>query len=64
MLFSSIYGCSIYSKEHFDKEITEEIYKTCIFKPDILIEESKEDYVNGIDSILNYALNYTRSKKI
>ena len=31
--------------------------------PDIFIKETKNDYINNIDTILNYALSYTEYKK-
>ena len=32
-----------------------------IFHPDILIEEKKEDYMQNIDTILNFALGYSKT---
>ena len=51
---------SAYSKEEFQNNINEELLKPLIFKPDILINETKEDYINGVDTILDYALSYSK----
>jgi hypothetical protein len=49
------------SKEEY-MGLPEEVKKPIIFKPNILIEESKYDYLNGIDTILQCALEYTKSR--
>lgn len=56
--FHPLYNIGIKSKEEFKSKITEEILNPCIFKPDILVEETAEDYVLGIDAILEYAKKY------
>ena len=48
------------SKEEFKNEATLELLKPLIFKPDILVNESKEDYINGVDTILEYAIFYSK----
>ena len=35
--------------------------KPLIFKHDILVNESKEDYINGVDTILEYAIFYSKN---
>lgn len=62
--FHPFIGCTISSKEEFQKIATEDLLSPCIFTPDILIKETKEDYMQGIDTILNYAIEYSRTKKI
>lgn len=59
--FHPFLGWSASSKEEFQKEATIELLKPCIFKPDILIEQDKEDYLQEIDTILNYALEYSKN---
>lgn len=51
------------SKEEF-KKIDNYFKMPYIFKPDIIVNETKEDYINGIDTILNSALDYCKSKNI
>lgn len=63
LLFSQNNGFSFFNKEDFNINITPEILKPVIFMPDIFIKETKNDYINNIDTILNYALSYTEYKK-
>src|SRR5574344_1648485 len=49
------------SKEEYQSRITPELLKEIIFKPDIPIYQTKEDYLNGIDTILEYALKYAKN---
>ena len=44
------------------QEVTEEILKPVYFKPDIEIEQTKEDYINGIDTVLSYTFEMLNSK--
>jgi hypothetical protein len=53
----------ISSKEEFQEEVTSDILMPCIFKPDILVGTNKEDYIKGVDTILNYALDYAHQNK-
>ena len=46
------------------QEVTEEILKPVYFKPDIEIEQTKEDYINGIDTVLSYTFEMLNSKKL
>lgn len=59
--FHPFIGWSASSKEEFQKEATPELLSSSIFHPDILIEETEEDYIQGIDTVLNYALEYSRT---
>jgi hypothetical protein len=61
--FHPFLGWSVSSKEEFQEEITSDILIPCIFKPDILVETNKEDYIKGVDTILNYALDYAHQNK-
>ena len=49
------------SKEEYSN-LSEEAKKNIIYYPDFLVEETKEDYISGIDIILEYALNYSKTK--
>lgn len=60
--FHPFLGWSATSKNEFNEEVTDELLKPVIFKPDIFIEEKKEDYIKGIDTVLNYATNYSKNK--
>ncbi len=62
--FHPFLGWSASSKKEFNEEVTASLLIPHIFKPDILIEERKEDYILGIDTILNYALNYSKNKTL
>ena len=58
-----ITGLSISSKEEFKKYILPELEKTIIYLPDILIEEQKVDYINNIDTIMNYAIKFSKRNR-
>lgn len=62
--FHPFLGWSAESKEEFSSEVTDELLSPVIFKPDILVEENKDDYLNGIDTILNYAISYSKENII
>lgn len=57
------YGIYASSKEEFKEIVTPEIYKPVFFKPDIYVEQLKEDYINGKDTALEYALEYIKNKR-
>lgn len=61
--FNPIMRWSVKDKEGFSNEATPELLRPCIFKPDVLVLENKEDYINGIDTILERALNYSKELK-
>ena len=50
------------SKEQFNNLVTDDILKPIIFKPDILVKQTKDDYINGIDTVLDYAIKYSKTK--
>lgn len=60
--FHPFLGWSASSKEEFQKGATEEFLLPYLFKPDILIETKKEDYLQNIDTILNYSIDYSKNK--
>ena len=33
-----------------------------IFKPDVLVDQNEDDYINGVDTILEYAIKYANEK--
>ena len=55
-------GVGASTKEDFKEKITNDIYELYNFTPDILIEETKESYINNDDVILNISLEYSKSK--
>lgn len=57
-------GIGASSKEEFKEKITNDIYELYNFKPDILVEETKESYINNEDVILNKALEFVKTKKL
>lgn len=57
-------GWSASSKEEYNKEMTNELNAPIIFSPDVLINEDENDYLNNIDTILNYAIKYSKSNRI
>lgn len=59
--FNPLLNYSASSKEEYKNEVTNEILVPYIFHPDILIEEKKEDYMQNIDTILNFALGYSKT---
>ena len=59
--FNPLLNYSASSKEEYKNEVTNEILIPYIFHPDILIEEKKEDYMQNIDTILNFALKYSKT---
>lgn len=63
--FHKTMNLGFFNKEDFNERITPEILKPTIFTPDILVEETKNDYINNIDTILDYAISYsiTKTKK-
>lgn len=58
--FNPLLNYSARSKEEFKKGVTKEIIEPYIFHPDILVLETKEDYIDGIDTILNFAIQYSK----
>ena len=46
------------TKEDFKSNITEEDLIPNIFKPDIYVEQTPEDFLSGNDTVMNEALNY------
>ena len=57
------FGWSASSKEEYSSEVTNELITPVFFIPDIYVKQSKEDYIAGVDTILEYALNYVKSKE-
>lgn len=61
--FHPLCNIGIKSKEEYNAKITEGILIPYIFKPDILIQETEEDYILGIDTILEYAKKYAKESQ-
>lgn len=61
--FNRLLNTQATTKEEFSN-LPEEAKKAIIFHPDILVEQTKEDYINGVDTILEYALNFIKGKKL
>ena len=59
--FHPFMNVSASSKKEFNERITESIRRPYIFHPDIKVEETKEDYLDGVDSVLSYALEYSNA---
>ena len=57
--FNPIVNYGARSKEQFMKTKSTDILTPYIFKPDVYITQSKNDYINNIDTVLNYALKYS-----
>lgn len=62
--FNPFIGYSVRNKKDFAETKTDELLKPVIFKPDIYVEQSKEDFIKGKDTALNYALNFGMEKRI
>ncbi len=62
--FHPFIGLEVSSKEKYNEKVTDEIRKPHIFHPDIEVKQTKEDYLNNVDSILEYALEYSKKQKI
>ena len=60
--FAPNYEWSASSKEEYKSEVRDEFIAPVIFMPDVYIEQSKEDYLNGIDNVLEYALSMENEK--
>ena len=59
--FNPFIGLSVSSKEEFNEKVTDEIRKPVIFHPDIEVKQTKEDFINNVDTVLTYAINYSRN---
>lgn len=62
--FNPFIGYSARNKKDFAETKTDALLKPVIFKPGIYVEQSKEDFINGEDTALNYAINFGREKRI
>ena len=58
--FNPIKNIGIHDKKNFTKQIEEDSNNLIFYKPDIQIEETLEDYLNNIDTILNRAIKETK----
>lgn len=53
--------CGVKNKDDFKRFVVDEIRESYIFKPDVYVSTTKEDYINGIDTVLEYALSYNKN---
>ena len=51
------FGWGASTKEEYASGVTNELITPVFFKPDVHIEQSKEDYMAGVDTVLKYAIN-------
>lgn len=54
----------IKNREEFKQYVTKEMQIPIIFKPDIIVYQTKEDFINGADTVLEYALKYNKRQII
>ena len=54
----------IRSKKDYKKTFGTKEEESIIFKPDIKVQETKENFINGIDTVLNYALEYSKRQRL
>lgn len=55
---------SAHSKEEYESEVTTELIKPSLFRPDIFVTQTFDDFINGIDTVLEYALEYSKENKL
>lgn len=60
--YHPMYGISFQTKEEYQNKITEKLLLPYIFKPDICIKPTKEDFINENDAILETAIQYHKSR--
>lgn len=58
--FNPLINLEITTKEEYEEKINKDMLVPVIYKPDILINETKEDFISGKDTILEYAVNYSK----
>lgn len=61
--FNPFLKYSANNKEQFSKDKSTELLAPYIFKPDIYIEETKQDFIEGKDTVLNFALKHFKTQK-
>ena len=52
------------TKEEFKDTITDELKIPYIYKPDVLVKQTKEDFLNKKDTVLEFALSYSKGEKV
>ena len=60
-LFGNPGKFGVRTKKDFQEKVTEELRKPDIFEPDVYVSTTKEDYINGVDTVLEYALSYSKN---
>ena len=61
--FNPFLKYSANNKEQFSKDKSTKLLAPYIFKPDIYIEETKQDFIEGKDTVLNFALKHFKTQK-
>lgn len=59
--FNPFMNAQASTKEEYTN-LSDEVKKLIIFHPDIIVEQTKDDYVNGKDTVLEYAIEYVKAK--
>ena len=59
--FNPFMNAQATTKEEYTN-LSDEVKKLIIFYPVIMVEQTKDDYVNGIDTVLEYAIEYVKAK--
>lgn len=62
--YHPIYGIVLQTKDEYKEQVNEVMLLPYIFEPDIKIELTKEDFVNGYDPILTFALEYQKQNTL
>ena len=52
------------SKELFNLKVTPDMLKLVLYILDIFVNQTKEDFINGIDTVLKLAITYSQSMHI
>ena len=61
--FNPVLGWNALSKEEYNQGVQDKFIKPIIFKPDILVNEKLEDYLENKDIILEQAIKYSKNFK-
>ena len=48
----------------FKDTITDELRIPYIYKPDVLVKQTKEDFLNKKDTVLDFSLSYSKGEKV
>ncbi len=62
--FNPIVNYGARSKKEFMETKSKEILTPYIFKPDVYVIQNEKDYIEGVDTVLDYALKYSKENNI